>query len=63
MYFNISDGTTDICEAMVVALRYVTDDWKIKQKVARLMLLAKTMTGKEVACQIIMNLALPLIYL
>ena len=50
-------GTTHVCEAMVVVLRYVTDDWKIKQKVARLMLLAKSMTGEEVARQLIMVLS------
>ena len=48
----VFDGTTHVCEAMVVVLRYVADDWKIKQKVARLMLLAKSMTGEEVARQI-----------
>ncbi len=37
----IFDGTTHVCEAMVVVLRYVTDDWIIKQYVGRLMLLAK----------------------
>lgn len=42
-----------MCEAMVVVLRYVTSDWQIKQKVGRLMLLAKSMTGEEVARQII----------
>ena len=40
-----------------MVLRYVMDDWKIKQKVARSMLLAKSMTGEEVARQIIMALS------
>ena len=31
----VFDGTTHMCEAMVVVLRYVADDWKIKQNVAR----------------------------
>ena len=30
---HVSDGTTHVCEAMVVVLRYVTNDWVIKQKV------------------------------
>ena len=42
---------THVCE--VIVLRYVTNDWQIKQKVGRLMLLAKSMTGEEVARQII----------
>ena len=42
-----------MCEAVVVVLRYVTCDWQIKQKVGRLMFLAKCMTGEEVAQQII----------
>ena len=49
----IFDGTTHVCEAMVIVLRYITDDWIIKQCVCRLMLLAKSMSGEEVARQII----------
>lgn len=41
----IFDGTTHVCEAFVVVLRYL-DDWEIKQNVCRLMLLTKTLTGK-----------------
>ena len=52
----IFDGTTHVCEAMVIVVRYVTDDWLINQRVCRLMLLAKSMTGEEVARQIIMVL-------
>ena len=33
--------------------RYLTDDWVIKQEVCRLMLLTKSLTGEEVAQQII----------
>ena len=43
---------THMCEAMVILLRYV-NEWEIKQKVCRLMLLAKSMTEEEVARQII----------
>ena len=49
----IFDGTTHICEAFIVVLRYLTDDWKLKQCVGQLKLLAKTMTGEEIAQQII----------
>ena len=47
------DGTTHVCEAMVVLLRYMSSDLVIKQKVCRLMLLEKSMSGEEVAGQII----------
>ena len=48
----VFDGTTHVCEAFVVVLRYV-DDWAIKQRVCRLMLLAKSITGEEVARQLV----------
>ena len=49
----IYDGTTQVCEAFVIVLRYVDNDWVIKQCVCRLMLLAKSITGEEVARQLI----------
>ena len=53
----IFDGTTHVCEAFVVILRYLTDDWELKQCVGRLKLLAKIMTGEEIAQQIIVILS------
>ena len=47
----VFDGTTHVTEAMVIVVRYLTDDWVITQDVCRLMLLAKSMTGEEVARQ------------
>ena len=32
------DGTTHVCEAFVIVLRYLTDDWELKQCVGRLKL-------------------------
>ena len=49
----IFDGTTHVCEAFVIVLRYIDNDWVIKQRVCRLMLLAKSITGEEVARQLI----------
>ena len=49
----IFDGTTHVCEALVIVVRYLTDNWVIKQEVCRLMLLTKSLTGEEVARQII----------
>ena len=53
----IFDRTTHVCEAFVVVLRYFTDDWELKQCVRQLNLLAKTMTGEEIAQQIIVILS------
>ena len=54
---SIFDGTTHVCEAFVVVLRYLTDDWELKQFVGQLKLLAKTMTGEEISQQIIVILS------
>ena len=53
----IYDGTTHIAEALAVLIRYVDDEWKIHQCVVRLMLLAKSPTGEEVARQLISTLS------
>ena len=39
----VLDGTTHVCEAMVIIIRYVDDYWCIKQRVAKIMLLAKAL--------------------
>ena len=53
----IFDGTTHVCEAMVVLLRFIDQQWKIQQRVIRLMLLAKSLSGEEVARQLIVCLS------
>ena len=53
----IFDRTINVCEAMVIGLRYIIEDWVIQRCICRLMLLAKSMTGEEVARQIIMVLS------
>ena len=45
----IFDGTTHVCEAFVVVLHYLTVDWELKQCAGWLKLLAKTVTGEEIA--------------
>ena len=42
---------------MVIVLHFVDDDWCIQQRVAWLMLLAKSMTGQELARQLILCLS------
>ena len=37
------DGTTRVCEALVVVLRFLDNDWHVQQRVCRLMLLEKSM--------------------
>ena len=49
----IFDGTIHVCEAFVVVLCYLTDDWELKQCVGWLKVLAKTMIGEEIAQPII----------
>ena len=41
-----------MCEAMVIGVRFIDEEWHIKQRVPKLMLLAKSMTGEEVARQL-----------
>ena len=53
----IYDGTTHVAEALAILIRYVDDEWKIHQCVARLMLLAKSLTGEEVARELISTLS------
>ena len=53
----IFDGTTHVCEALVIVLRYVDDGWNIKQQVCQLMLLAKSLSGEEVARQLISSIS------
>ena len=49
----VFDGTTHVCEPFIILLCYVNFNWVIKQKVCRMMLLAKFVTGEEVARQLI----------
>ena len=53
----IFDGTTHVCEAMVIVLHFIDEHWCIKQRTARLMLLACSMTGEELARQLIVCLS------
>ena len=40
----------------VAVLRFV-DDWSVKQRVSKLMLLAKSLTGENVACPLVESLS------
>ena len=55
----IFGGTTHVCEALVVVLRYLTDDWELKQCVGRLKLLAKTITRSRLLWRTQTSLSAP----
>ena len=53
----IFNSTTHVCETLAIILQFVDDDWNIKQHAVRFMLLAKSLTGEEVAHQLIVCLS------
>lgn len=46
------NGTTRLGEAMATTLQFVSDVWQIQQRFVRFSLLAKSMTGDEIACEV-----------
>ena len=53
----IFDGTTHVSEALAIILRFVDDQYQIQQRAVRVMLLAKSLTGEELAHQLIVCLS------
>ena len=49
----IFDSTTRLGEALVIVLRFVTDDWQITHRLIRLQLLAKSLASEESARELI----------
>ena len=49
----IFDGTTRLGEAMTIILQYVSDSWTLEQCLVRIQLLSKSMTGEEIARELI----------
>ena len=49
----IFDGTTYMGEALAIVVLYVSDNWVIQQKLMRLQILAKSLSGEEVARELI----------
>ena len=49
----IFDGITYLGEALAIVLRFVSEDFEIKQRLIRLQLLAKSLTGEEIARELI----------
>ena len=51
-------GTSRLGEALVIVLRYVNDNWEPVQRLVSLQLLAKSMTGEEIAREIVSTLSI-----
>ena len=49
----IFDGTSHLGEALAIIVRFVTGDWRIEQRLIRMQLLAKSLTGEEIARELI----------
>ena len=49
----IFDGTSRMGEALVIIVRFVDEGWQIQQRLLRLQLIAKSMSGDEVARELI----------
>ena len=49
----IFDGTTHTCEALAIVLRFMSDSFTIEQRLVRIQLLAKSLTGEEIARELI----------
>ena len=45
----IFDGTSRLGEALAIVLRFVGENWIIEQRLVRIQLLAKSMSGEEIA--------------
>ena len=49
----IFDGTIHTCEALAIVLRFISDSLTIEQRLVRIQLLAKSLTGEEIARELI----------
>ena len=49
----IFDGTTHLGEAFAVVVRFVTKEWTIEHRLVKVQLLAKSLTGNEIASELI----------
>ncbi len=54
----IFDGTSRLGEAMAILVHFVSDEWNLKQRLIRMQMLAKSMTGEEVARELISVLSM-----
>ena len=52
------DGTTRLDEIFVVVIHYVDPDWCIHHRLIGVQMLAKNLSGEEIACEVINSLSL-----
>ena len=48
----VFDGTSRLGKALVIVMRF-TDDWEIKQRLVQMQMLVKSMTGEELAREVL----------
>ena len=53
----IFDGTTRSGEALAIIVRFIDESWSIQQRLVRLQLLVKSLSGEEVARELICTLS------
>lgn len=53
----VFDGTTRLGETMAIVVRYIDESFTIQQRLIRLQLLTKSMTGEEIARELINSLS------
>ena len=49
----IFDGTSRLGEALAVVLHFVSSDWSVEQRLVRVQMLSKSLTGEEIARELI----------
>ena len=49
----IFDGTSRLGEALVVIVRFIGEEWTLEQRLIRMQMLSKSMTGQEIARELI----------
>ena len=49
----IFDGTSRLGKALAVVLRFIGENWTIEQRLLRVQLLAKSLSGQEIARELI----------
>ena len=54
----VFDGTSRLGEAMAILVRFVSEEWKLEQRLLRMQMLTKSMTGEEVARELISVLSM-----
>ena len=49
----IFDGTSRLGEALAIVLRFISDDWRVHHRIVRVQMLSKSLTGEEIASELI----------